>query len=68
MYVDEESIAIDSISDNIKNNLIIYNKTAKTTMKFVKEMIVNAKDDVDLFIIDHLHYIQLESENENREV
>lgn len=68
MFQEEERIAIESMDKAIKENLLVYNKTAKTNMAFVKEMIVSSRDEIDLFIIDHLHYIHLETQNENREV
>lgn len=66
-YKEEEKKVIKEFSTNIKENLHVYNKTAKTTLAFLKEMITKSRDKYDMFIIDHLHYIHLESENENRE-
>lgn len=67
LYKEEEENAIKRMSDKVKRNLHIYNKNAKTTMAFLKELITKTKDQYDLFIIDHLHYIHLDTDNENRE-
>ena len=63
---DIEYQAFERISDKVKNNLLIYNKKQIPDLIFVKNLIEATKDNIDMIIIDHLHYIQIEWENENR--
>lgn len=62
-----EQKTFDNISEAVKKNLFIFDKKKIPTLKFLKEMIQKVKDEVDMIIIDHLHYINFETENENRE-
>jgi len=63
-----EDQVLSEMDDNLKNNLMIYNKSEKTNLWFLKSIIEKSKDDFDMFIIDHLHYIHLDTQNENREI
>lgn len=59
----EDNVEIDK---KLSNNLMIFDKKTMPTLSFIKEVIKRKADTVDLFIIDHLHYIPLDWENENR--
>lgn len=50
-------------------NLHIFNKKQEPTIEFITEMMRKSKDYFDLFVIDHLHYIQYnDSATENQEI
>lgn len=63
---DYEDKAAQDIHPNIKNNLFVYNKKAIPTIEFVKELVSKTKDKFDMYIIDHLHYIETKGDNENK--
>lgn len=62
----DEDAAIYRTSENLKNNLIVFNKKTIPSMQFITEVIRKKNRDVDLIIIDHLHYIPITWDNENR--
>lgn len=64
----EENKVVQELEQKLANNLFVFNKKAKTNLPFIKEMIIKTKDKVDMIVLDHLHYISLETANENREV
>jgi replicative DNA helicase len=66
--IKEEDAAEQNISENIKNNLYVFKKENIPTLSLLKDLIIKAKDNVDLIVIDHLHYIHLEKDNENKEI
>lgn len=49
-------------SDNI---LLLYKQTSKYTMKNLEKDMLSQANNVDLFIIDHLHYIDRDGKDEN---
>jgi len=59
----EDSVEINK---KLSDNLIVFDKRTMPTLWFLKEVIKRKSKETDLFIIDHLHYIPLEWENENR--
>ena len=63
-----EEYVIEEISQKLKDNLLIFNKTEIPTLSFLREFITLMKDSVDMIVIDHLHYIETEWDSENREV
>lgn len=67
-HVKDEEDAIRNYSDKVKKNLKVFNKKEKTTLWFIKELITKSKDRFDMFIIDHLHYISFDWQNENKEI
>jgi predicted metallo-beta-lactamase superfamily hydrolase len=46
---------------------MIFNKKQIPTMTTLAEMIEEMKDDVDMIVIDHLHYIQFSSASQEIE-
>lgn len=51
------------------NNLRIFNKKTAATIWFIEEMIRTTTEYFDLFIIDHLHYIEYaDNQTENQEI
>lgn len=56
------------IPQSIKDNLLVFRKDDIPNLNLLKQLIMQAKEDVDLIVIDHLNYIQLNSDNENKEV
>lgn len=63
-----EDEVVSKISESTKNNLFIFNKLALPSIWFIKELVEKVKDSVDLIIIDHLHYIYLDREDELRQI
>jgi len=63
-----EDDVIAATNENIKNNLMVFNKEEVPSLKFIKDIIEQAQDDIDMIIIDHLHYIHLSREDELREI
>lgn len=63
-----EDEAIRWISEATKNNLYVFKKEQIPTLKLLRELIIKGSKDMDLIIIDHLHYIHLEKDNENKEL
>lgn len=63
-----EDYIYEETEEILKKNLVIYNKKEIADMEFIWELIANTKDMFDMIIIDHLHYIELEGENENKEI
>jgi len=63
-----EDKVLEDINPNIKNNLLVFNKLKIPTLSFLKQIIEKAKDNVDMIIIDHLHYIYLERDEELRQI
>jgi replicative DNA helicase len=56
------------MEEALKKNLFIFNKKEIPSMEFVRELILTMKDNVDLIIIDHLHYIHMDADTETREI
>lgn len=67
IYKLEDKILRD-LNSEVKNNLLIFNKIEIPTLDFIRRIIEKAKDDVDLIVIDHLHYIHLDRDEELRQV
>ena len=55
------------IPKELSENLLIFEKKTIPNKDFIVEMIKRYREDVDLFILDHLHYVELETSDENRE-
>ena len=64
---DEYEDEIRNLPKELDENLIIFDKKTIPNKEFICEMIKKRKDDVDLFVIDHLHYIELTTSDEHRE-
>jgi replicative DNA helicase len=65
-HVEDKVIA--EMNSDVKSNLFIFNKIEIPTLNFLKQIIEKAKDNVDMIIIDHLHYIYLERDEELRQI
>jgi len=63
-----EEKVIKDMSTKIKDNLRIFKKTQIPTLQNVRDLIMRWKDWADMIIIDHLHYIYLDRDDENREI
>ena len=63
-----ENEVISCMDDKIKNNLFIFNKLSIPSIWFIKELVEKIKDDIDIIIIDHLHYIYLDKDDELRQI
>lgn len=54
-----EDKVFDELDERIKKNIFLFNKKVIPDIQIVKKLIEKYKDDVDMIIIDHLHYIDL---------
>lgn len=63
-----EDEVVSKISDNTKNNLFLFNKLSVPSIWFIKDLIEKTKDSVDMIVIDHLHYIYLDRDDELRQI
>lgn len=63
-----EDKVIEEISSETKSNLLIFNKMEIPTLNFLRQIIEKAKDSIDMIIIDHLHYIYLDRDEELRQI
>ena len=52
----------------IKENLMVFKKEDIPNLSLLKQLIMQWQKDVDLIVIDHLNYIELNSDNENKEI
>jgi replicative DNA helicase len=55
----------EQLSDAIKNIWMLYKKTSHYGIKQLEKDIMSIVNDVDIIIIDHLHYIDREGKDEN---
>lgn len=65
---DIEDQVIAAVNENVKSNLLIFNKLQIPSLKFLKGTIEKMKDTVDIVVIDHLHYIHLDQQEELRQI
>lgn len=63
-----EDKVIEEMSSEIKSNLLIFNKMEIPTLNFLRQVIEKARDSIDMIIIDHLHYIYLDRDEELRQI
>jgi len=63
-----EDKALSEMDLQVKKNLLVYNKLQIPTLPFIKQIIEKMKDTADIIIIDHLHYIYLERDEELRQI
>lgn len=64
-----KAIYTEVAESNWWDNLHIYNKKEVPTIEFITELMRKSKDFFDMFIIDHLHYIQYnDSKTEHSEI
>jgi hypothetical protein len=54
---EDEDKVIENTLNSLKTNLKLFNKKHIPNLEFLKEFIIKTKDNFDMFIIDHLHYI-----------
>ena len=57
--------ALEYVTNNLENFSVFYRASSFGTGE-LKKVIGNDADSTDLFIIDHIHYVDIEDENENR--
>lgn len=67
IYKLEDKI-LHNLNSEVKKNLLIFNKIEIPALDFIRRIIEKSKDDVDLIVIDHLHYIYLDRDEELRQV
>ena len=64
-----EVVMWNACDEGWTENLKIFNKTEAPTIEFIVEMIKATRDYFDVFVIDHLHYIEYSDKNtENAEI
>ena len=56
---DVENEVFEEMKANLKDNLWLFDKKSIPTITAIKDLIEKQKDNFDLIIIDHLHYIHL---------
>lgn len=49
-------------------NISVFNKKAEPTIEFIEEMIRKSASYFDMFVIDHLHYLQFTNDRENEQI
>lgn len=65
---EDEDKVIENTLNSLKTNLKLFNKKHIPNLEFLKEFIIKTKDNFDMFIIDHLHYIHFMWDKENQEI
>jgi len=67
---DDAIHGLDAIADEIiterRSTLHTYYRGSKFDTKEIKRLFVAHQTQADLFIVDHLHYVDIDDENENR--
>lgn len=67
---DELVAGLDAIADEMieerRSTLHTYYRGSKFDTKEIKRLFVAHQTQADLFIVDHLHYVDIDDENENR--
>lgn len=63
---DVEDVAYENIPDAILENIKFYNKVNIPDLQTVKDVIMSSRDYFDVFVLDHINYVQYEGESETR--
>lgn len=60
-FKQDELMILEELMDSRAENLMIFKKNEIPTLEFISEMIDTYKDYADMFIIDHINYIEFPS-------
>ena len=62
---DEEDIAMSQIDDKILDNILVFDKSFIPTRETLLAMIASLHNKVDMYVIDHLHYLDYGADEKN---